>query len=68
MATHKKSLIGTSKKAKAASRNAKAAVSAKSVSAKKMASPDTVVGPGGTGGFFRLAGNHNQTSLKPLIR
>ena len=68
MATQKKSLMSTSKKAKGSSSKAKAAVSGKSVSAKKMASPDTVVGPGGPGGFFRLAGNHNQTSLKPLIR
>ena len=66
MATQKKSLMSTSKKAKGSNRNAKATVSANSVSAKKMASPDGSVVGGGPG--FRLALNHNQTSLKPLIR
>lgn len=66
MATQKKSLLSTSKKAKRSGTSAKAGVSGKSVSAKKMASPDGSVVGGGPG--FRLALNHNQTSLKPLIR
>lgn len=55
MTTQKKSLLSSSKKSVAAKASAKAAASAKSVSAKKLANT-------------RLAVNHNQTSLKPLIR
>ena len=60
MATEKKSLIGTSKKAKHTGSSTKTVGSGKSISAKKMASPN-LVGPGPSA---RLWGNHNQASLR----
>ncbi len=57
MATQKKSLIGTSKKA-----SAKPAVSAKPISAKKLESLRLAANHNQTS--LKLSANHNQTSLR----